>query len=1136
MRFLFLIAILLTSFCAFAQEIPSNTKEKSFAVKDTIAIDSVSINSSNFKITDRTGNIINPNTYSIDYGNATLVFNTPPTSDSIKVSYLSLPEFLTKKYYSLNEDDVVQNSKSSKRLFQLNNESTRDRSIIPFDGLETSGSISRAVTVGNNQNAVLNSELDLQITGKLSDKISLRASIQDANIPLQEAGYSQRLDEFDQVFIEIFSDHWNIRAGDVNLKEERSYFARFSKKVQGISLNGTIVNDSSQVSLFGAGALVRGQFAQSKFTGQEGNQGPYKLVGPNGELFVLVISGSETVYVNGLPLKRGENNDYIIDYNAGEIIFNPTYPITSEMRITVEYQFSDRNYSRIIGYTGSEYTTENFQIGGSLYSENDLKNQPLQQNLSEEQIDILKAAGDNPDLMTAPSAVAAAFDENKILYKKELIGGVEVFVFSTDPNDELFQVSFTNVGNNQGNYIISNTTAINRIYEYVAPIAGVPQGNYEPIIRLVAPSKIQVAVVKGAYQPSEKTHMNFELAGSKNDLNLFSGIDDNNNNGLAGKYVASHQLFQNKNGWMTTLKTDSDFVSDNFKTIERLYNVEFNRDWNLENPEGNQLITTNGIQVQKDSIGVIRYDYEHLNFSKSYNGNKHTILSNLRLGKFQIFSRNSFLKSNADSSKSKFTRLFTRSAYSMKKSWVGAKFALEDNQLRNRNTGELAEISQRFKSYEVFTGVGDSTKIYVALGFRHRLNDSIVNNNLTRVNTTNTYSFNSRLINSENTLLSIYGNYRTLNPEENTLEKEQSLNSRVIYNQKLFNQLFTFNTVYETNSGTLPQQEFTFVEVEEGQGIYTWNDYNGNGIQELEEFEIAQFQDQATFIKVLLPNQIFLKTHQTKLSQVITFNPINWKNAEKGITKTLSHFYNQFSYLVDKKVARDDNAFNLNPFKNTEDELGVTLNFKNSIFYNKGKQHYTTIYTYLNNRSKNVFSSGEQEAKIHSHQLNFNHKFLNFWLFNFQANKDETESLSENFSSKNYLIDSYRLLPKISYLLDNNKRFDVFYEFETKENLTSMQEQLKQQRLGASFTLNNKQKLSLTGEFNYYINDFEGNAALPVSFQMLEGLQPGKNYTWNLFVQKKITKFLDLNVTYFGRKASNSNTIHTGNIQLKAFF
>ena len=187
--------------------------------------------------------------------------------------------------------------------------------------MTTSGSISRGVTIGNNQNSVLNSELDLQITGKLNDKVSLRASIQDANIPLQESGYSQRLDEFDQVFIELFSDNWKIRAGDIDLQNPNSYFARFSKRVQGLSVDVNLNHDDSKTNLFASGALVRGQFSRSQFTAQEGNQGPYKLRGNNGELFVLIVSGSETVYVNGILVNRGENEDYIIDYNAGEILF-----------------------------------------------------------------------------------------------------------------------------------------------------------------------------------------------------------------------------------------------------------------------------------------------------------------------------------------------------------------------------------------------------------------------------------------------------------------------------------------------------------------------------------------------------------------------------------------------------------------------------------------------------------------------------------------------------------------------------------------------------------------------------------------------------------------------------------------------
>ena len=343
----------------------------------------------------------------------------------------------TRTYKQLDTAVIVNSTGLPSKLYQLSRPN-EDQGPIPFDGLTTSGSLSRGVTIGNNQNSVLNSELDLQISGKLNEKVTLRASIQDANIPLQQSGYSQRLDEFDQVFIEAFTDRWSIRAGDIDLENSSSYFAEFSKRVQGLLVRSRFKSNTSETSAFVSGALVRGQFVRSQFTAQEGNQGPYKLKGPNNELFVLIVSGSETVYVNGLALERGATNDYIIDYNAGEIVFNPTFPINSEMRVTVDYQYSERNYTRFVGYAGGQFSTKKFQLGMSFYNENDLKNQPLQQNLSNAQADILSQAGDDRSLMTAPSASPQEFSENRILYKKELVNGQDIFVFSNNPDDDLY--------------------------------------------------------------------------------------------------------------------------------------------------------------------------------------------------------------------------------------------------------------------------------------------------------------------------------------------------------------------------------------------------------------------------------------------------------------------------------------------------------------------------------------------------------------------------------------------------------------------------------------------------------------------------------------------------------------------------
>ena len=1133
--------MLCCSFVGFSQEQSSNYRIKKVAVKDSIKIDSISINPSKFVIKTNDNKVLDSTLYTIDFSKAILRFKQPIETDTIQIEYLRYPNFLTKVYKQLDDDVVVENTTGLQQLYRLENTNKRNL-FTPFDGLTTSGSISRGVTIGNNQNSVLNSELDLQISGKLSDKVSLRASIQDANIPLQESGYSQRLDEFDQVFIELFSDNWNIRAGDIDLVNNNSYFANFTKRVQGLLVNANL---SENTSVFASGALVRGQFTTTQFTAQEGNQGPYKLTGPNNELFILIVSGSETVYVNGVPLERGENNDYIIDYNAGEIIFNSTFPITSEMRITVDYQFSDRNYSRFTVFGGGNYSTEKLKLNVSVYSESDAKNQPLQQNLSTEQTQILADAGDDVSLMVAPSATPESFSENRILYRKEFVGTEEIFVFSQNPEDELFSVRFTLVGANQGNYVLSNDNAVSNIFEYVTPIGGVPQGNYEPIVQLIAPERLQVAVVNGDYQPTDKTDVYFELAGSKNDQNLFSGLDDDDNDGFAGKLRVNQKLIKTDSLWNLSALVDADFIQEDFQTIQRLYRAEFNRDWNLDTQQpnnasldfGNQLLFTSGLQLSHLKKGIATYNFEHLNYSENFNGNRHNITANLRLGNFRIFSNSSFLNSESTINQSTFVRSYNRLVYGKNKKWAGVKFSTEDNEQRTIATDSLTPLSQKFTAYEAFVGIGDSTKVFAEVGYVKRYNDSLRNNSLERVNSSDTYYLKSRLIQNQQTSLQLFVNYRDLKSEDESIENEQSLNSRLNLNQKLFNNLIISNTSFETNSGTLPQQDFTYVEVEAGQGAYTWIDYNENGIQELNEFEIAQFADQGNYIRVLLPNQIFIRTHQNRLSQTFTFNPQQWSTSENKTRKFFSHFYNQTSYLIDRKIRREGNNFNLNPFEDDEDnQLALNNSIRNVLFFNRGKQRYTTSYTFLTNTSRNLLSTGFQENKLINHQLNFNHKFATNWLADLTASLGKDESFSENFANRNHEIDEDRLLPKLSYLFSENAQFDVFYQYTSKNNTIGGSETLVQNNYGLSFTYNNAQKIALTGEFNYFQNEFEGNTNTPVAYQMLEGLQPGKNFTWSLLAQKKLTKFLDLNLNYFGRKTETSKTIHTGTIQLKAYF
>ena len=148
----------------------------------------------------------------------------------------------------------------------------------------------------------------------------------------------------------------------------------------------------------------------------------------------------------------------------------------------------------------------------------------------------------------------------------------------------------------------------------------------------------------------------------------------------------------------------------------------------------------------------------------------------------------------------------------------------------------------------------------------------------------------------------------------------------------------------------------------------------------------------------------------------------------------------------------------------------------------------------------------------------------------------KTKATVENYAARNYKIEAYQIAPKISYVFSRNASCDLFYEYQNKENLIGSLETLKQTRLGTSFSYASEKKLTMSGEFSLYQNKFTGNELSPVAFQMLEGLQPGKNLIWRLLIQKNLTQYLDVNVNYQGRKSETSQTIHTGSVQLRAYF
>ncbi|HET6991447.1 MAG TPA: hypothetical protein VFJ43_08995, partial [Bacteroidia bacterium] len=527
-RFVFLF-FLLPAFHAAGQTFSAVREKPILVSSDTITLDSLSIVPGTFYLFQNNTRIDSTH-YVFLPADAKLVLKTNCPRENLRVRYVVYPFLFTATHSHKNQQKFTSSPDHAINPFLYRPEEKKADDPFATGGLNKSGSLSRGIAFGNNRDVSVNSSLNLQLSGRLTDNVDLMMVATDDNLPLQADGTTQQLQEFDRVFIQLSSKSTKLIAGDFFASRPNSYFMNFNKRGQGLNVTSTIpMGDSSKAKLIVGGsiAISKGKFARNVIQGSEGNQGPYRLHGAENELFIVVLSGTEKVYVDGKLLVRGQDNDYTINYNTAELIFTAKQLITKDKRIVVEFQYSDRNYSRSLVHTGIEYKTQKYSLRFNAFSEQDSKNQPLQQSLTDSDKLIMAAVGDTLYKAVVSGVDSVAFSGDLVLYKKidTLVNAVlyrNVYVYWTNPDSAHFRCNFSYVGPNKGNYIQVSSSANGKTFKWVAPIANVPQGEYEPVILLITPKRKQMVTFGGDFDFIKNTSINAELAYSNNDLNTFS--------------------------------------------------------------------------------------------------------------------------------------------------------------------------------------------------------------------------------------------------------------------------------------------------------------------------------------------------------------------------------------------------------------------------------------------------------------------------------------------------------------------------------------------------------------------------------------------------------------------------------------
>jgi hypothetical protein len=681
--------------------------------------------------------------YVLDYGRSILSVGAAlPDSTRVVVAYLYLPLRLARAYRRAVPDSMATLPPGFDRGGVLVARADTSAGRAAPTGLKVGGAKTFGITMGSNRDPTLEQSLRLNITGNITRDVAVRAYLSDQNTPLVPEGDTEELRSLDKVLIEIESERVSATMGDIVFQLDGGTLATFRRELTGASFRGNLGRASALV----AGARTAGEFMSLTFRGVEGKQGTYLLADDAGGVGVPIVAGSERVWLDGELLVRGRDNDYVIDYRAGGIEFTERRRISSESEITVDYEFAVSEYERDIygGRATVGLGSGKVKLGATFFREADDRTATSTIALTDDQLAVLEAAGDDVELAhdDGIDSVGVGKGDYEYTYLSEF--GVYAFRYA-GPDSGAYDLSFerSEGGDYRTEYFPEHDT-------FAFAYAGAGAGDYRLGRSLPLPSDLVLSAVDGRLELRDGGFVEAEAALSEFDLNTFSELDDSDNAGNAEALRAAtpRLSFAGVGGGTAGIEISARRVAGTFRSVGRFREVGYVEKWELA-----------GLDLPPDEFTVEGRS------TVSFSGGGEVVLSAARLERGEVLDSNR-AEYSVRLSPSDRTRVWSRGrAVGLDYAGEGSAERRERERLEagadhlfgllrpgvryahdSRTSGESGE---RYDEYAASLASVGTRTVSFSVDYAHRLTDSRDGAAWERASTTRTQTYRLGLAGSE---------------------------------------------------------------------------------------------------------------------------------------------------------------------------------------------------------------------------------------------------------------------------------------------------------------------------------------------------------------------------------------------------